>query len=58
VIAISRIGSEIQDVWITEEPAEELENAADGETVELRLWSGRSWRNTLPGGEEYEQAIG
>jgi hypothetical protein len=41
VIAVSRIGAAIHDVWVTEIPASELKYKPDDETIEFRYWSGR-----------------
>jgi hypothetical protein len=43
VIALSRIGGEVRDVWVTERPASESRYLSEGESVELRYWDGRKW---------------
>jgi len=43
VIAISRVGGEIKDICITYDPESETQGLADGVSVELRLWDGRTW---------------
>jgi hypothetical protein len=43
VIAISRKGDEPVDAWITDDPAGERRYTSEGETLELRYWSGRPW---------------
>jgi hypothetical protein len=40
VIAVSRIGNAICDVWITDDPTYELRYKPDEETIEFRYWSG------------------
>jgi hypothetical protein len=44
LIAVCRVGSTVQDVWITDDPPKELRYRQDGEEIEFRYWSGR----TLP----------
>jgi len=44
IIAVSRIGGVIQDVWITGEPLSELRYKAEDEDIEFRYWSGRAWQ--------------
>ncbi len=46
VIAISRIGGEVRDVWITYDPASESRYLSEGESVELRYWDGSTWSGT------------
>lgn len=45
VIAISRVKGEVQDIWITDDPATELKYTQTDEEIELRYWSGRKWQN-------------
>jgi len=40
VIAISRIGGEIQDVWVTGDVGKELKWKGDDESLEFRYWDG------------------
>jgi hypothetical protein len=40
IIAISTIAGTIRDVWITDDPAEELKYWDQSKTVEFRLWDG------------------
>lgn len=41
VIALSRTGGEIRDVWVASEPkADEAKYASGGEATEKRFWSG------------------
>jgi hypothetical protein len=44
VIAVSRVGGIIQDVWITDDPTSELRYKPEGEEIEFRYWSGRRWQ--------------
>ena len=44
VIAVSRVGVVVQDVWITDDPASELRCKPQGEEIEFRYWSGRPWQ--------------
>jgi hypothetical protein len=41
VIAVSRIGAAIRDVWVTDNPVSELKYKPDDERIEFRYWSGR-----------------
>jgi hypothetical protein len=43
VIALSRTGGLLTDVWVTDEPASENRYLSPGESVELRYWDGRPW---------------
>jgi hypothetical protein len=43
VIALWGVPGEVQDVWISEEPAREADYPLEGEVIELRHWSGRPW---------------
>lgn len=43
VIAVSRVGGRVADVWVSDDPAREVGRAADGEEVELRFWDGTPW---------------
>lgn len=44
VIVISRKGSEILDVWITDDPQRELRHDSEDEAIECRFWDGTAWR--------------
>src|SRR5437764_8577182 len=46
VIAVSRIRGEVQDVWVSVDPASETRYLSEGESVELRYWDGRKWSAT------------
>ncbi|WZO96042.1 hypothetical protein EP7_003015 [Isosphaeraceae bacterium EP7] len=48
VIAILTIPGEIGDAWVTEEPASDANYPIEGETIELRYWSGRPWSEKQP----------
>lgn len=41
VIAISRVGGVIRDVWVTDDPSAEFRHLTEGESIELRLWHGK-----------------
>ena len=43
VIAVSRIGGTVQNVCISDDPDSEKAYVRDGETLELRYWSGRPY---------------
>lgn len=40
VIAIDKVAGAVQNIYVTDDPAEELRYAPEGATVEFRLWSG------------------
>ncbi len=44
VIAVSRVGGKVQDVWITDDPVSELRYKPEEEAIEFRYWSGRPWQ--------------
>lgn len=44
VIAVSRVGGEVRDVRITDDPVTELRDKTEEEEVEFRYWSGRPWQ--------------
>jgi hypothetical protein len=44
VIAVSRVGEVIQDVWVTDGPASELQYKPEEEEIEFRYWSGAPWQ--------------
>jgi len=44
VIAVSRVGGGIRNVWVTDDPASELRYKPAEEEVEFRYWSGRPWQ--------------
>jgi hypothetical protein len=46
VIALWGVPGEVRDVWVSEAPARDKAYATEGETIELRYWSGRPWVNT------------
>lgn len=41
VIAVSRVGEIIQDVWVTDDPVSDLRYKREDEEIEFRYWSGR-----------------
>src|SRR5437870_6427839 len=43
VIVVLRVGGAVKDVWITDDPASESGDLAEGESIELRLWDGTTW---------------
>jgi hypothetical protein len=44
VIAVSRSGGTIRDVWITMDPQSDLRYVSDDEVLEFRYWSGAPWK--------------
>ena len=46
VIAVSRVGGVIQDVWITDDPASELRYKPEDEEIEFRYWHGQPWQDS------------
>jgi hypothetical protein len=44
IIAVSRIGGRIRNVWITADPQSDLRHKPDGEILECRYWSGTQWK--------------
>src|SRR5215207_1578566 len=44
ILAVSRIGGTISDVWITADPRSDLLYNSDDEVLEFRYWSGRQWK--------------
>ena len=44
IIAVSRIGGKIRDVWITTDPWSDLRYGSDDEVLEFRYWSGALWK--------------
>ena len=44
ILAVSRIGGTISDVWITADPQSDLLYNSDEEVLEFRYWSGRQWK--------------
>jgi hypothetical protein len=44
ILAVSRIGGTISDVWITADPQSDLRYKSDDEVLEFRYWSGRQWK--------------
>lgn len=43
VIAVSRIGGELRDVWVADDPTSEFRYLSEGESIELRYWDGKKW---------------
>ena len=41
VIAVSRIGDGIRDMWVSDDPVSELSYKPREATIEFRYWSGR-----------------
>jgi hypothetical protein len=41
VIAVSRIGDGIRDMWVSDDPVSELRYKPKEETIEFRYWSGK-----------------
>ena len=44
ILAVSRIGGTIRDVWITADPQSDLRYNSDEEVLEFRYWSGEQWK--------------
>jgi hypothetical protein len=44
ILAVSRIGGTIRDVWITADPQSDLRYKSDDEVLEFRYWSGEQWK--------------
>ena len=44
VVAVSRRGAQITDIWISDDPGTELRRTLPGEVTELRYWNGTSWK--------------
>ncbi len=43
VIVLWGVPGEVRDVWVSEEPARDADYPLEGESIELRYWSGRPW---------------
>jgi len=43
VMAVSRMGDTVRDVCVTSDPQNERQSLPEGETLELRYWSGRRY---------------
>jgi hypothetical protein len=43
VMAVSRTGDSVRDVCVTDDPESAKESVLEGETLELRYWSGRPY---------------
>ncbi len=43
IIAVSRVGGKIHDVWITDDPLSEMRYKPEEEDIKFRHWSGRPW---------------
>jgi hypothetical protein len=43
VMAVWGVPGEVRDVWLSDDPTSDLAYPIDGEVIELRYWSGRSW---------------
>jgi hypothetical protein len=41
VIAVCRVGGEVRDAWVSDDPASDLRFRSEDETIEFRCWSGR-----------------
>jgi hypothetical protein len=40
VIAVQRRGAEVQDVWVTADPAQDLRDMEHEESLQFRYWDG------------------
>lgn len=47
-IALWGVPGEVRDVWISSDPDRDSCYPIEGETIELRYWSGRPWRSMQP----------
>ena len=45
IIAVSRTGGTIRDVWITTDLQSDLRYGSDDEVLEFRYWSGAPWKS-------------
>ena len=45
VMAVSRMGDTVRDVCVTDHPESEKKWVSEGETLELRYWSGRQYHS-------------
>jgi hypothetical protein len=43
VLVVASKNGGIYDVWVTDDPASDLEHAEDGESLEFRLWNGQPY---------------
>jgi hypothetical protein len=59
VIVLWSVDGELRDVWVSDDPVQDAgyahsAHAAPGESVVLRYWDGRSWRNA-PGAADHAE---
>lgn len=40
IIAVAKVSGTIRDIWITDDPANDLRYCPPEETIEFRLWDG------------------
>lgn len=40
IIAVMRMGGQIRDVWVTDDPAKDVKNKESNESFEFRYWDG------------------
>ena len=45
IVAVSRIGGTIRDVWITADPQSDVRYKSEDESLEIRYWSGAQWKS-------------
>ena len=43
VVALWSTSEGVRDVWVSDNPARDVAYPVEGETIELRYWSGRPW---------------
>ncbi len=48
LIAVLTIDGEVDDVWVTDSPESDLQFMLDGEQLQFRYWSGRSYAPQSP----------
>lgn len=44
ILALSRVQGQLQDVWVTDSPADEFTHMPPNESIECRYWNGAPWR--------------
>jgi len=44
ILAVSRVGGTMREVWITADPQSDLHYKSDDEILEFRYWSGGQWK--------------
>jgi hypothetical protein len=44
IIAVAKVSGTVRDIWITDDPADDLRHCLPEETIEFRLWDGTKIR--------------